>query len=145
MKWNMSRGSGGDMFSVSRTASSTLSLGLRTHLLIVGFVPKACFLHIHAEALDGIFLFPPLHFFAAPVTGGVISGGVIAKTVSDALDQRRPFASRARQCLVGGAVDSKNIIAIDLQSWKTVGNCLLRQRFGCRLSFRGTEIAHWLF
>src|SRR5215510_10544845 len=109
--------------------------GVRTHRVIVGFVPNARFLHVQAEALDRIFLFPLLHFFVAPVTGGVIGSGVIAETVSDALDQRRPLAyARARQCLVGGPVDCQNIIAIDLQPWKTVGNCLLRQRLGCRLS-----------
>src|SRR5215813_14339728 len=100
--------------------------GVRTHRVIVGFAPNARFLHVQAEALDGIFLFPLLHFFATPVTGGVIGSGVIAKTVGDALDQRRPLAfARARQCLVGGPVDGNNILALDLHLHGTEDDRLL--------------------
>src|SRR4029453_15300232 len=95
--------------------------------LPVGFVPKLLRRHIFYEPVDRIFVLPFSNFLCAAIAAGIIGGGFIAVPKGNRFNERRALArARPLERLVGGAVDREDIVAVDLNTQKTVGDRFLR-------------------
>src|SRR6516164_6797245 len=104
-------------------------LAIGRQAFLVGLAPGLAAYEIGSQPGDGVLLPARLHVLRNSIARGIVCGCVIAKPISDGLDEARAVAVAGRRnCLLGRRPHGNDVVAVHLFARESGGDRLLGKR-----------------